>query len=197
MMNKIIILLLILLVNCGGNKQPVNQQDDIAIYNIVKQKRADNSPTINSLNGVSDDYLRWIDESMADLSADISVEGREFNINPSVVDIYVLHTCELSPVQRVPSFKVKGDNQYDQTIYDINPAQGIVEIYAAEYVIWKDRKLTNSWIICLSDDETYVKSASRYGYEHKFLYDNYPAEYENTKTHTEGINHPLIPVRGQ
>lgn len=178
----------------GGNRN--DDIPDIVVYSNVQQRRTPNSPMVASKDGVSDEYLRWIDESMQNLSLDIVAQNRQHNINPKDMVIYALHTCVLSPELRTPSFLIRADS-YDGTEYDQDSRPGIGKIYAAEYVITYGDMLSNSWIICQSNDENYVKNAARYGYEHKFLYDFYRDEHEATKFHQSGNGHPLIPNRQQ
>lgn len=195
---KLLLLLLftgMLLTSCdwlkGGDR---SDYSPITVYSDVQQRRTINSPLVLSKNGLSEEYLRWIDESMNELTLDIQAQNRQYNINPPMVSIYVLNNCVLSPENKTPSFLIRADS-YDGTQYDQDSTPGIGKIYAAEYVIQENDNLTNSWIICQSTDETYVKNASRYGYEHKFLYDYYPDEYDATVLHINN-SHPLIPHRG-
>lgn len=196
-LNKIKILFLILtitiLLSCSDNKNSSTTDEPILIvHSETQQRRTENSPLVASKNGVSQDYLRWIDESFDNLTRDISAQNRDHNIYSQAVILYILDDCVLSPEQRVPSFLIRADD-YDGTQFDQDPRPGIGKIYAAEYVIQEGNVLTNEWVICNSTDETYVKNASRYGYEHKFLYDWYRSEYEATKFHGNGVSHPLIP----
>lgn len=194
----IILVLLLLLVGCkkDGNQPPLSGNEEITVYNAVVQKKTPNSPTIASLNGVSDEYLMWVDQSMDNLSRDIEAQSRTSNITPANVTIYVLPNCVLSPEQQTPSFLITANN-YDGSDVDQDPTPGVGRIYAAEYVIWNNGTMTNSWVICESSNETYVKNVSRYGYEHKYLYDYYRNEYNLSSTHRDGAPiHPLIAPRG-
>jgi hypothetical protein len=200
----VLLALAILVISCGGGNNtenggtsttPVPSNGLVNVYSNVKQKTPMMGVTVASKSGVSNQYLGWIDESMNELSSDITAQNRAHNINPSLVTIYALHDCVLSPESRTPSFLLRADS-YNGTEYDQDPDPRIGKIFAAELVL-PDRfgGMTNSWVICQSNDETYVKNASRYGYEHKFLYDFYRGEYEATKFHGSGVNHPLIPRR--
>lgn len=186
-----------------GCKNSTPKGTVLTVFSDTRQFTARNNVMIASKSGVSNEFLTAVDDSMDIFRADIARNPlwNSHNIAPELVIIYALHNCVNSPESQTPSFRIRADD-YDGTVFDQNPKQGIGEILAAEYVIQDIYNgvyvLTNEWVVCsISSGQAvsriYAKRVARYGYEHKFLFDWFPAEYERTKNHAaSGISHPLI-----
>ena len=162
------------------------------------QEATDRGVLICSRYPVTQSFKDTVDGSLGKLfqdAVDFAIrQGKTYNQKMLHSDyiIYVKQDCVPSPETRTPSFKMRADD-YDGTVYDVDPRDDIGYIYASEYVIPTDRGLTTSYVIC--DDLVNLWSNVRHGAEHIILFFNDSGEYERTKFHGDGYpGHPIIPI---
>lgn len=146
---------------------------------------------VASKTGVSDEVIRIIDRELSELFLDAAALNWTNWMEHNKYIIYVLHTCVPSPVDHVLSFKVRADN-YDGTVYDVDPRTGIGYVYAAERVLLVGEVPTGEYIVC--NDLSVLPNSVRFGPEHILAYYNDRSYYEETKTHTS-VGHPIVPRR--
>jgi hypothetical protein len=144
-----------------------------------------------SVNPLHPDLETAIDVSLAELFATCRRRGYTQKLSHSDYKIYVI------PPERefdsegnyVPNFKLRID-EYDGTVFDQNPAPGIGEVYAAEYVAPD----FSAYVIAeyTRNFTTTAQDAVRYGAEHIILKFNDEAEFNRTVFHGNGVSHPII-----
>lgn len=149
---------------------------------------------IVSSQPVSDAMKSAMDESLTNLFNDARALGYTQKITHGDYTIHVRHDCVRSPESGTLSFKIRAD-EYNNSIFDVNPDPNIGEVLAAEQVITHNNFPTTHYIICADTDLENVRKTTRYGAEHIILAFNDPSEYERTKFHGNGIYHPIIPTR--
>lgn len=166
---------------------PQASEADVIVYSDVLETTPA-GVRVASKNGVGMAFLDRIDNSLRRLFENAVRDGYTQKLSFSDYIIYVKHDWELSPVDRIPSFRVRADN-YDGTIYDVDPRRGIGYVFATEYVIKIGDAPTGEYVI--TTDPNNLERNVRYGAEHIVLYFNDPVKYYATETHTTG-GHPLI-----
>lgn len=168
---------------------PSASNADVIVYSDVVQT-SPQGVRVASYRGVGAEFLDAVDAALNELFLDAVSLGYSNRVAHDQYLIYVKHDWELSPVDRVPSFRVRADN-YDGTIYDVDPRSGIGYVYATEYVIRGLNGIPTGEYVITNDPDNLARNV-RYGAEHIILYFNDPVRYAATETHTSG-GHPLIP----
>ncbi len=96
------------------------------------------------------------------------------------VELYIpKFGCIPSPEQRVPSFLVRANKEWDGTIYDQLPEPGYAAIFAAEMVVSNGTAGDKVQIIVCQDN---AYESTRNGMQHTLIAHNNPALYAATIT---------------
>lgn len=153
--------------------------------------------TVVSRGGISAEQLGAINSGVAEVIEDGKALGFTEHLDPHLYTIGIVAACETTPggnlAWRIPA------NDYDGTQYDINPAPGIGEVYAAERVLMErapdfTSRPSNTYQIC-PGSVGLMQNTARYGLEHILLFWNDFPEYQATANHGSGGGHPLIASR--
>lgn len=203
---KIILVLTILifgaLTGCGGGDSPKDIPNGSVELSRKQIQRTAGGARVFSENGVSQNQLNLIETGLTTRAEAAQADGLTLGLNTDFYEIYIpKQSCEPSPEQRIPSFKVRADN-YDGTEFDqYNPRgqgvkDGIGVVFAAEMIL----SYGGQMVAC--SDEQYLAEAVGNGLDHIALAQN-PEAYADganyfncTITHTV-YGHPLLPRAGR
>jgi hypothetical protein len=177
----------------GCKKKKSDNGTQLTVYSTTQERTA-NGALVASALGESSELKQAIDESLTNVFADAAALGYSNKLSHSDYIIYVLDDCIPSPVNHTPSFKLRAD-EYDGTVFDQDPRPGFGYILASEFVIQDGTPPTPTTEYVVCNDLENIRDSARYGAEHIILYNNNLPEYDRTKFHGNGVNHPIIPYR--
>lgn len=196
-MKRIILFLVLLLAGCSSTVDWENEPQGSVKLSHKTSQHTPNGAYVYSGNGISQEQLSAIDTGLQLAFTDAISSGYSVGMNSNQYMIGIpVYPCVPSPIQGVPSFKIKA-NDYDGTEFDVyNPKgagvrDGIGVILASEMVL----SLTGDMVVC--PDISQLKNAVRNGAEHCLIHQNDQEYYNITWFHGNGFYHPLLPKRTQ
>lgn len=205
-MNKISISvsLMILIAVCVsfGCKSETQKTNDAASFAGAIELATQTTQTtpkgavVHSVKGFSAEQLAAVDAGLEQAFDAARESGYTQKLDFGFYEISTpKNGCELSPVDHVPSWRIRGDN-YDGTEYDVDPTPGKGVIYAAEMVLsvgTTGSRPDHGWfVVCQVDDLNLQTATARYGAEHVLAGNNDPDYFGRTYTHTS-CGHPILP----
>lgn len=139
--------------------------------------------TVEVIDGITDAFAeRIIAAHLKSWTKGLDPERYTLYVFPSVRDVDL--DGNYSPVFQVflPPGSPYIGSEYDHGGW----------IYAAEQCLTDGNgNLTNQFVIAANNSRAYTARATSYGLDHLFLWHNDRAEYERTKDHSHGGQHPL------
>ena len=191
------VLILLLLASCGGN-DPERHWENVGNGVITTSNDytgyTSHGAMIHSRFPVTPTQANIVDIDLELAFTDAIASGYQNTLDQHFYIVeFPYYPCELSPIQQIPSFKIRAD-VYDGTEFDqLNPKgvgvkDGIGVVFAAEMVLQEEG--AGRMVVCPDSI-----NAARYGAEHIIIRNNDIDYYSKTWFHGDGIAHPLLPKR--
>lgn len=188
----IYIIIAVVIIICAAYLLFFRKKGNKASYTTeITQKGA----KIYSKSGTTSALKFTVDEALDKLFDDARAIGYSNKLNHADYTVFVKDDCVRAPESGILSFLIDAPN-YDGSIWDQNPKDGIGQVYAAEQVMLNYGVPTGEFVICNDADLANVANTVRFGAEHILAFHNDRDFYEKTRTHSETSGHPLIPSVG-
>lgn len=190
----LIILTIALLLSCEKKPDWKDIDNGVIQTSYNESRQTIHGATIRSRYPITNAQVNIIDRDLEFAFTDAIASGYQNALDQHFYTIdFPYYPCELSPIQQIPSFKIRAD-AYDGAEFDqynpkgVSVKDGIGVIFAAEMVLQEEG--AGRMVACPDSI-----NAARYGAEHIIIKNNDIDYYNKTWFHSDGITHPLLPKK--